>query len=235
MNEIQDVKEVLDQDRFAERTSEDPKRIYGFLLCTDEHEDFRSHIQKAWRTLDALSGKSCDVFTLEKWQMPYERFESRLYLPVDGGSAGQARIADGDEYGYPGQHIAIDNGIMLPDRTECLKVRDQLFENPKDVILPGFAIFPSVHECRARFYKCGGLGRSDLSELFQIVLTTIRESYNRGNNGGDVFDRFVAAERSRKFRRYVLNLLLRLSLMDLIRLLGHGFKLVTPKSRTDND
>lgn len=131
MNEIQDVKKDLNSYEWERRVKDDPKRIYAFLLCTDEHESFLSFIQKAWRTLDALSGKSCDVFTLERWEFPHERFKSANYLPVEGGSAGHARIARGDRYGYPGKDVAIDNGLMLPNRIQCLEVRDNLFEKPR--------------------------------------------------------------------------------------------------------
>jgi len=232
MNEIQDVKEALDPIGFEKRIKTDPRRLYGFLLCTDEHDDFRTFIQKSWRTLDKLSGQSCDIFTLEKWNdHPRERLDSSLYISIEGGTLGQPRITNGDRFGFADQEIAIDNGIRLPDRTQCFEVRDALFAEPRKVILPGFAVFHSVAAKRARYYSCGELTSKELSKLFQIVLTTIAEKYREGAGRTDIFKAFSRAELYRELKTHAVNAALKLSLADLMKVIGGSLHLIMPKSK----
>lgn len=83
MREVSDVKEqVFSPDSWARRIRDDPKRIYAFLLCSDEHEEFCSFIQKAWRSLHAESGRYCDIFTLEPRNCSFDRFHSPEYLSI---------------------------------------------------------------------------------------------------------------------------------------------------------
>jgi len=231
VNEIQDVKEVFNAWSWKKRIEEDPRRIYAFLLCADEHAAFRNFVQDAWRTLDALSGRACDVFTLEHWVFPHERFKKRGYLPLPGGSAGAAGIAPGERYGLPGQQVAIDNGIMLPDRTQCFEVRKRLFKKPEDIILPGLAVFASPWGKESIYYDSKDLQGAELSSSFQAILGSIQKAYETQETSDQVLARFRQLERMRSIKGKVSKALLNLSLMDLVDLLKGGFGFVMPKSK----
>ncbi len=235
MNEIQDVKEVLTPSQFEDRAIADRKRLFAFLLCTDEHRAFRQFIQDAWRTLNALSGSSCDIFTLEKWEAPPDKLSNPNYLHVSGGTYGRARLAPGDNYGFPGQQVAIDNGIYFPDRAECLKVRNRLFAKPASIILPGVAISKSPYEKVAIFYTCSRLDSTQTSELFQVVLTGLGRAYEAGKDRDDVYERFSTNEAFRRVKRHVSEAFLKLSLNDLFAAIGYAFRLVSPSSGRKHD
>jgi hypothetical protein len=229
MNEVQNVKQVFQPSAFQNRILEDPRRLYGFLLCTDEHQGFISFVQSAWRTLDALSGDACDIFTLEKWEMPDQRLASSRYIQLGTGDT-QPRIVDG-EGRYEGQHVFLDNGVMLPDRVQCLKVRDELFKNPRQIVLPGFAIFASREAGNAAaYYPCGRLSPAELSDSFQQILGSANEAYHAGENRMEAFQYFQKIERKRSIKEKFIKTLTNLSLKDLIDLLSKlHLSVVTPK------
>ena len=229
MNEIQDIKEVFGSWNWEERVKQDPRRIYAFLLCSDEHEEYTSFIQKSWRTLDSLSAHYCDIFTLEKWEMPHARFDSPNYLRISSGEVGDAGIVHGDRYGYPGQKIAIDNGLMLPNRTQCFEVRDKLFEKPSTIVLPGLTIFASPYIQEAVYYNCSGLGSHELSDSFQHIFGSIREAYEVGEDRFDAYDQFKRLERIRGIKDRLTKALTKLSINDIFSILSNGIKLVIPK------
>jgi hypothetical protein len=92
MNEIQDVKEAFGNYQWEERVKANPRRIYGFLLASDEHTAFLAYIQNAWRTLHALSGNACDIFTFEQWVMPHDRFSDKNYVSIPTPTLGGGRL-----------------------------------------------------------------------------------------------------------------------------------------------
>jgi hypothetical protein len=85
---------------------------------------------------------------------------------------------------------------------------------------------------KARYYKCGALKPNDLSELFQVLLTSVRTAYKEGTDSTEVFDMLVRAERIRAFKKYAFDAILKLSVMDLLKTIGNAFHLVMPKSQS---
>ena len=69
-----------------------------------------------------------------------------------------------------------------------------------------------------------------MSKLFQTVLSAIKTAYEKGDDSSQVFDKFVKEERSRTLKKYAIDALLNLSIMDLLKLLGSAVHLVLPKS-----
>lgn len=195
MNEIQDVKDAFGNSEWEERVNANPRRIYAFLLASDEHKNFIAYIQNAWRSLHALSGDACDVFTFEQWVMPDRRFSDRNYISIPTTALGGGRLISTDQLpaiekkmlgentpdpealqtvrwlsGYRGQDVAIDNGMRIPDRPLCYEIRDKLFKRPESIVLPGIALFASPNTLDATYIGCGGLNSRQLSELFQKML-----------------------------------------------------------------
>src|SRR5438094_5737628 len=156
---VEGIKEVLDVYAWRRRVQADPKKLYGFLLCTDEHEAFLRYLQKAWSTLNTLSGNACDLFTLE-----HQRKGLATYLPLST----TAPPVTGDL----GSRDTSD-GIVLPDRTQCLALRDALFAKPESVILPGLAVFASINERTAVYYPCNGLTSDEISATFQKLFNSM--------------------------------------------------------------
>jgi hypothetical protein len=231
MNEISDIKEVLSDYEWKSRIEKDPKRIYGFILCTDEHTAFQSFIQKAWGTLHYLSGEACDIFTLEHWKFPHEKLISKSYIQIPGARSGAARIARGDDFGFIGQNILIDNGLMLPDRAQCFEVRDKLFANPNKIILPGLAIFPSPYLQEAVYYNCSDLDETQLSSSFQAIFNSVKEAYKAGGDSSDVFGRFQRIEKVRFIQERLTKAVLKLSLRDIFDVLTGSISIVVPKAK----
>jgi hypothetical protein len=129
---------VQDQQTWVRHVNDHPEKVYGFLLCADEHTDFKNYIKNGWCTLNTLSGTVCDIFYL----------------------------------------IAGDDDISkYPDTAGCFEVRDKLFGNPEDIILPGLALFPSAHRYNALYYGCAGLTQDELSSNFQRILNSINRAY----------------------------------------------------------
>jgi hypothetical protein len=73
MYEIQDVKDAFGNDKWQDRVAANPRRIYGFLLASDEHNNFLTFIKDAWRTLHTISGDACDIFIFEQRQLSHEK------------------------------------------------------------------------------------------------------------------------------------------------------------------
>jgi hypothetical protein len=257
MNEIQDVKAAFGNSEWEKRVAANPRRIYGFLLASDEHKAFLTFIQDAWRTLHAMSGDACDIFTFEQWHMPHERFESQNYVSIPSPSLGGGRIMNTDRLpeverklrgsggadqealkmvrwlsNYPGQSVAIDNGIRIPDRFLCYELKDKLFNVPESIVLPGLALFSSPSTLDATYIYCGGLSPEQLSELFQKVLNLVRSVY-RGHLAGDRFDVYEAVMRAYQRDRLkgkVIKAVSTLTIKDIVSILTSGIHLVTPKS-----
>jgi len=256
MNEIQDVKDAFGNYQWGERVESNPRRIYAFLLASDEHKGFLAYVQNAWRTLHALSGEACDIFTFEQWVMPHDRFSDKNYFSIPTPALGGGRListnqlpaiemkmrdsADPDQEalrtvkwlsGYPGQDVAIDNGMRIPDRSLCYEIRDKLFKRPESIILPGLALFASPNTLDATYIGCGGLNSQQLSELFQKVLNLIRSVY-RGDVAGDRFDVYDAVTRAHGrdlLKGKVVKAVSTLTIKDLFSILTGGIHLITPK------
>jgi hypothetical protein len=236
MHTTQDIKEELTSSKWDRRVKANRRRIYALLLCADEHEAFRSYIEKAWWTLDAISGESCDVFTLEQHNMPAEkRIGTPDYVYIEGGKLGRARIEHhGRRIGFTGGRVAIDNGIKLPDRRQCIEVKTMLFGKRRGITLPGLAIFPSPFTNDAEYYKCNGLDSSQLSENFQLIFESVREAYdksseNPGSDRFDVFENFRKLEKTRAIKERLVKALMEISLKEAFDLLSGGVGLVIPK------
>lgn len=170
--EISDIKEVFSPLDWQNRIKQNPRKLYGFLLFADEHKTYRSFIQEAWRTLDSLSGEACDIFTLER------KYDPSSHLAIEGGKTGQSRRITQDDPMYPDLSVVypviaatgcaiVDNGLTLPERTQCFEVRDKLFKKPKNIILPGLAIFADIHTKKAIYFDCHELEKSELNESFK--------------------------------------------------------------------
>lgn len=241
MKKVSNFKEKFEGDQWNKMVKENPKRFYALLLCYDEHEDFHKFIRKAWNTLDALSGETCDILTLETQEMPPEfviKDENKKYLELDGGRYGEARITEAGNLArfeelnlLPNwtDPIMVDNGLCFPNRTECDKVINELFSNPDDVTLPGLAVFSSPYEFEAVFYKCGGLNADQLSELFQEIFKTVKRVYREdsGMSRPEIFKRFNELERNRAIKDYLKTALTKISLMDVINV----FTMIIPKGK----
>ena len=246
---IQDVKDAFGSMEWSRRVAANPRRIYGFLLTSDEHQVFLNYIQKAWRTLHTLSGESCDIFTFEQRAGLHEPWLDRTYLHLSGPILGEGgRTVSVDEFvkarppeaieaiktalGGVFGSLQIDNGIKIPDRPLCYEIRDKLFVHPESIILPGLALFSSPDTKDATYIKCGGLNSQQLSDLFQKVLNLIGSVY-RGDVTGNRFDVYEAvtrAYRKQQFKERVIKAVSTLTIKDLFSILGTVAHLVTPKS-----
>src|SRR5579871_195644 len=202
---VQSIEEVFSEDKWRRRVEQDPKRIYAFLLCTDENETFIRFIQTAWRTLDKLAGKPCDVFTLER-PPSHQNASYDLFLYSEDRKS-----------------------LVLPDRTECITVKDKLFEKPREIVFPGFVVFPSTVLRECLYYNCMSLDEEHLSYLFQKVLGAINEAYSTKDNRFGVFDHFRQLERERIIKERVIRALTTLSLKDIFDILTTGIGLAIPK------
>jgi hypothetical protein len=257
MNEIQDVKSAFGNAEWQERVAANPRRIYGFLLASDEHKNFLTFIQDAWRTLHTISGDACDIFTFEQWFFPDKRFANENYVSIPSPSLGGGRLLATDYLpgirrklrcapdvdqealkmiewlsGYPGATVAIDNGIRIPDRPLCYEIKYKLFERPESVVLPGLALFPSPNTLDATYISCGSLTSEQLSELFQKIFNLIRSVY-RSDLAGDRFDVYEAVKRAYEKDRLkgkVIKAVSTLTIKDLFSILTNGIHLVLPKS-----
>jgi len=233
--EISDIKEVFDPLSWQERVRENPRKVYGFLLFADEHKAFRSYIREAWRSLDKLSGEACDIFTLEQpistaWGNT-EQFNASNYLAFEGLSTGQSRFIapEDNQYDevcqkYPdvGRFggAVIDNGIKLPDRTQCYDVRDRLFEQPAKIILPGLALFANIYTKNALYFNFDNLNREELSSRFQYILTSIREIYESNEDRLAVLQLVKKMERNREIKERLTQALSKISLKDVFDILS---------------
>jgi hypothetical protein len=257
MNEIQDVKDAFGNSEWEQRVNANPRRVYAFLLASDEHKNFLAYIQNAWRTLHALSGDACDIFTFEQSVMPHDRFSDRNYLSIPTPALGGGRLISTDQLpaierkmlsgiapdpealqtvkwlsGYPGQNVAIDNGMRIPDRPLCYEIRDKLFKHPESIVLPGIALFASPNTLDATYIGCSGLNSQQLSELFQKVLNLIRSVY-RSDLEGDRFDVYEAVTRAHgrdQLKGKIVKAVSTLTIKDLFSILTGGINLITPKS-----
>lgn len=232
MRKVQDIKEELISSKWDRRVKDNPRRIYALLLCGDEHEAFRTFIQKAWWTLDEISGEACDIFTIEERSVPAEhRIGAPNYIYIEGGKSGEARIEpDGQILGYPGK-VAVDNGVMLVDRRKCYDVKNKLFGKRRNITLPGLAIFPSPFTLDAEYYKCNGLDVQQLSESFQRIFDSVREAYDKGSDRFEVFKNFQRAEKIRSIKERLVKALMEISLKDAFDMLSGGIGLVIPKGK----
>jgi len=235
---IDEIREVFEEYSWEERLEENPRRLYAFLLATDEHRSFLTFMQRAWRTLDALSGDYCDIFTYERWEIP-SKWEIRAkkenqpnYIPLIQTNILQALYSRGLEFDVPLKEFIVNDGILLPNRTQCFEVRNRLFENPSEILLPGLALFPSADSKEALYYRCGGLNHNQLSESFQRIFSTVAEINQRDPslNRNEIFNELKKTEKIRDFKERLNQVTMQISLKDVFDILGAGIRLVMPTS-----
>ena len=219
MKEVTSVKETLIISNWKERVKKDERRIYAFILCADEHKEFRKYIRDAWQSLDKLSGDSCDVFTLERKGHSRDHIEKEEYLQI-----GDARIEGATAY---------DEGISQIDRSQCFEARDRLFENHEKIILPGIAVFTAAWERDAIYYCCNELDAEALNVTFQNLLNSAKEAYKHSHSSIECLELFKTIELERKIGNRQSTAVLSLSIMDVIDLVGSAMQLVKPKSKTN--
>ena len=226
---VNNVKTVIDADHFILRLKHEDHRLFAFLLCADEHEEFISAIKDCWNTLHRLSGSSCDIFTLERMK-PIEQHSRASSFAAKNMSPQLKRAgATSSRKGKISQPIAgLENGLDFPDRAQCFDVRDTLFKSPQKIILPGLVVFHSVEQGNAKYYACGTLNSQEISRLFQIVFSTIAQGYRAGKDRQQNFNSFVQQEKIRQLKEYAVSAVMKLSLGDLIKAVGTAGKLAMP-------
>jgi hypothetical protein len=184
---------VFGNEAWQTRANSHPRRIYAFVLASDEHRDVLEFVRSAWRSLDVLSGDSCDIFTFEQPDHCAPRLITAKGLVE----------------------------FTLPSRQLCYDVRDQLFETPESVVLPGIALFASSVTKDALFVRCAGLNPQQMSDLFQEVLSGIRE-ISRISNGDrfDVFESFVQQHRRKQVKSRVFKTVSNITIKDVFSILS---------------
>lgn len=206
------IEDIQNPARLMEFVEEDSKRIFGVFLCADEHTEFHDFLQKAWKTIDRVSGRATLIFTLE---VPSTIERLIDHVKKHPRPADQFQPTPGSDF-------------LVPNRAECFDLVETLFERPSKITLPGFAIFPDVVGQTATYFCCSGMTSTQLSELTQLVFQQINESYiDPGNKDRfAVYDSFLLKRGVQQLTRFI-PIALKASLAELIKLLIPKFLLVS--------
>ncbi len=242
MQSIRNTGQVFSAHSWNKWVEKNPNRIYGFLICADEHEEFIKYIQKAWRTIDKLSGDVCEIFTLERQEKRYEsavslkdvahelQIDKRTVIRwIDTGKIDLDKKKNyRGRYHFSKQDVtklqayAEGNLLTPPDRTQCWEVVEKLFKKPSDIILPGLALFQSAYTKEAIYYNCTDLKVAELSAEFQCILNSLKVACQSGRSQNEIFQHFQKIERKRKIRKIAKAVGLKLSPKDFFDLLTGG-------------
>jgi hypothetical protein len=145
---------------------QDTKRLLAFLLCYDTHKEFINFLKTAMSTLNELSGKYCDIFTIERYVLPKSSqtlHKSRYSLKEIAallertprtviGWIDSNKVPLEKRKNREGQYVFTNSDMMQlrrfaqhrelrwPNRTQCNKFKKSLFKSHKRIILPGLAV-----------------------------------------------------------------------------------------------
>ena len=235
---IRDIGEVFDTDAWLRRVHENPNRIYGFIICADEHTEFIEFVEVAWSTHNALSNDACDIFTFErpKSDARYTLSKTAKLLGVSSHTILRwiqknkvdvlKKIDHQGHYCFSDEDVAkLGNALQkkVPlqrsrNRTQCFDVVKKLFESPHEIILPGFAVFPSANARKAAYFDFSTLNSSQFSGRLQRILWLVQEAYDRGGDADAVFEHFRKIEEKRCLKQRFKTALLKFPLKDFVKL-----------------